>query len=384
MLPFQTLTWINPPRCESNAPAAPDPRGHLRLLDQTRLPMETVYVDYREVAELWHAIRRLVVRGAPAIGIAAAYGCVLGVRGAAGDAIDVETPAVRRALEQTAAHLAASRPTAVNLFWALERMKQVKPCTPANLLAEAVRIHEQDARMCRQIGEHALPLFERALRPSMPASVGSLPAATARPGHPGFPGVLTHCNAGALATGGIGTATAGMYLAHEKGMNFVVYADETRPLLQGARLTAFELGAAGIDVTLICDDMAAQVMRSGRVRLVITGADRIAANGDTANKIGTYSLAVLARHHGLPFYVAAPSSTFDLALPDGSGIPIEERAAEEITEGFGKRTAPSGVKTYSPAFDVTPAELITAIVTERGVIEPVNATTIARVLRASR
>jgi methylthioribose-1-phosphate isomerase len=313
------------------------------------------------------------VRGAPAIGIAAAYGCVLGVRAAASDAVERESPVVTAALVRTTDYLATSRPTAVNLFWALERMKRVRPRTSANLLAEAIRIHEEDAAMCQRIGELALPLIERAMQAPV-----KLPAGGAAP--PTRAGVLTHCNAGALATGGIGTATAGMYLAHQKGIPLVVYADETRPLLQGARLTAFELGAAGIDVTLICDDMAATVMRSGRVGLVITGADRIAANGDTANKIGTYNLAVLARHHGLPFYVAAPSSTFDLTLADGSGIPIEERAAEEITEGFGRRTAPPGVKTYSPAFDVTPHELITGIITERGVIAPVNAENVRRVV----
>lgn len=220
--------------------------------------------------------------------------------------------------------------------------------------------------MCRAIGEHGLPLLTRACHLDQPDRTLA---------------VLTHCNAGALATGGIGTATAPMYLAHEKGLPVRVYADETRPLLQGARLTAFELAAAGIDVTLICDDMAAHVMRQGRIGAVIVGADRIAANGDAANKIGTYNLAVLARHHGLPFYVAAPSSTFDFTLADGSGIPIEERTAEEITEGFGRRTAPADIKTYNPAFDVTPHELITAIITERGVIQPVNSDEVRRVLR---
>ena len=309
--------------------------GYLRLLDQTRLPNEEAYLDCRDVQAVWDAIKCLAVRGAPAIGITAAFGCVIGAR--------------RGELQASSEHLATSRPTAVNLFWALERMSRVEPPTPEALLAEARAIHAEDAAMCRRIGEHALPLIEAA---------GG--------------GVITHCNAGALATGGIGTATAPMYVAHERGLSFSVYADETRPLLQGARLTAFELGRAGIDVTLICDDMAAQVMRAGRVGMVITGADRIAANGDAANKIGTYNLAVLAKHHGIPFYVAAPSSTFDLSLADGSQIPIEERAPEEITEGFGRRTAPKGVKTYSPAFDVTPHDLITAIITETGLIQPVD------------
>lgn len=332
--------------------------GHLRLLDQTRLPAAQAHLDCRDVQSVWDAIKRLSVRGAPAIGITAAYGCVLAVQGARDEA------AARTALKAASDHLAASRPTAVNLFWALERMGRVSPCTPAALLAEARRIHEEDAAMCHRIGEHALTLLERV---------------AARGGD--GPGVLTHCNAGALATGGIGTATAGMYLARERNLPLRVFADETRPLLQGSRLTAFELGAADIDVTLICDDMAAHVMRERRIDLVMTGADRIAGNGDVANKIGTYNLAVLARHHGIPFYVAAPSSTFDLSIASGDEIPIEQRAAEEITEGFGTRTAPPRVKTYSPAFDVTPAALVDAIVTERGIIEPVNAEQIHRILR---
>ena len=309
--------------------------GCLRLLDQTQLPNTETYIDCRDVQAVWDAIKCLAVRGAPAIGIAAAYGCVIGAQ--------------RGDLQAAAEHLATSRPTAVNLFWALKRMGCVQPATPEALLAEAKAIHEEDVAMCRSIGEHALTLIESA-----------------------GVGVITHCNAGALATGGIGTATAPMYLAKEQGVPMKVYADETRPLLQGARLTAFELQQAGIDVTLICDNMAGQVMRQGLVQSVITGADRIAANGDAANKIGTYGLAVLAKHHGVPFYVAAPSSTFDLSIPDGSGIPIEQRAVEEITEGFGKRTAPEDVSTYSPAFDVTPNDLITAIVTEKGLIQPVN------------
>lgn len=313
--------------------------GHLRLLDQTKLPGETVWLDCTTVQHVWDAIKRLSVRGAPAIGIAAAYGCVIAQN--EGD------------FERLADHLATSRPTAVNLFWAIDRMKRVTPRTADALLAEAKRIHEEDRAMCRAIGEHALALLQQTLGDSG--------------------GLLTHCNAGALATGGIGTATAPMYLAHERGLRWSIYADETRPLLQGARLTAYELAQAGIDVTLICDDMAATVMRQGRVAAVITGADRIAANGDAANKIGTYNLAVLAQHHGVPFYVAAPSSTFDRSIADGAQIPIEERSGDEIA-------ALAGVKTYNPAFDVTPAGLITAIVTERGVIEPVTAERVAAVL----
>lgn len=321
--------------------------GYLQLLEQTKLPNEVMYVDCRSVQDVWDAIKRLAVRGAPAIGIAVAYGCVIGAQ--------------QDDFDGAVVHLSTSRPTAANLFWAIERMKRVNPRTPDFLLAEAKAIHEEDAAMCRKIGEYGFVLMERACL--MRA------------------GVLTHCNAGALATGGIGTATAPMYLAHERGLPITVYADETRPLLQGSRLTAFELGAAGIDVTLICDDAAAQVMREGKVAMVITGADRIAANGDVANKIGTYNLAVLAQHHHIPFYVAAPSSTFDLDLPDGSAIPIEHRAPEEITEAFGQRTAPANVKTYSPAFDVTPYDLISAIVTEKGFIEPVNAEQVDSIIR---
>jgi len=313
--------------------------GYLRLLDQTRLPNDVVYLDCRDVQAVWDAIKRLSVRGAPAIGVAAAYGCVIGAQ--------------RGEFLQSAAHLATSRPTAVNLFWALDRMKRVAPPTPDAMLAEAKLIHDEDAAMCRRIGEHGQALIQSLLK------------------QPGA-GILTHCNAGALATGGIGTATAPMYLAHERGLPFRVFADETRPLLQGARLTAFELQAAGIDVTVICDGMAAHVMREKKVGVVITGADRIAANGDAANKIGTYNLAVLARHHGVPFYVAAPVTTFDLSIPDGGAIPIEQRAGGEVSEGFGRRTAPPGVKIYNPAFDVTPHELITALITDRGVISPVD------------
>ncbi len=345
MTPIKNIEWIGDAAT-----------GHLRLLEQTRLPNEITYTDCRTVQDVWDAIKRLAVRGAPAIGVAAGFGCVIGVQGSS----DEHDAAAK--LKATADHLATSRPTAVNLFWALERMQRVAPCDVEALLAEAFHIHEEDAAMCRQIGEHGLRLIE---------SIAS---------NPKSPTILTHCNAGALATGGIGTATAPMYVAHEKKIPIAVFADETRPLLQGSRLTAFELAAAGVDVTLICDDMAAQVMREGKIDMVITGADRIAANGDAANKIGTYNLAVLAKHHGIPFYVAAPSSTFDMQLADGDGIPIEQRAAEEITEGFGSRTAPQGVKTYSPAFDVTPHELITALITERGIIQPVNAETVAEMI----
>ena len=316
--------------------------GCLRLLDQTKLPGEMVYIDCKSVETVWQAIKRLSVRGAPAIGVAAAYGCVIGAQ--------------HDRFEQSADYLATSRPTAVNLFWAIERMKLVGSTKPGELLAEAKAIHDEDARMCRAIGEHGVKLIAEGA------------------------GVLTHCNAGALATGGMGTATAPMYLAHEQGKRFKVYADETRPLLQGARLTAWELQQSGIDVTLICDNMAGRVMGEGKINLVITGADRIAANGDAANKIGTYGVAVLAKFHGVPFYVAAPSSTFDLSLTSGAEIPIEQRDSREITDGFGRRTAPENVKTYNPAFDVTPHELISGLITEKGIITPVNEKTVAKMI----
>ena len=316
--------------------------GHLRLIDQTKLPEELVYLDCQDVDAVWHAIKRLSVRGAPAIGISAAYGCVIGAQ--------------RGEFESSADYLATSRPTAVNLFWAIDRMKALGTTDPEALLAEAKVIHEEDKAMCRKIGEIGLSLIQENS------------------------GVLTHCNAGALATGGIGTATAPMYVAHEKGLAFKVFADETRPLLQGARLTSWELGAAGIDVNLICDNMAGQVMREGRVSVVITGADRIAANGDAANKIGTYGVAILAKHHGIPFYVAAPSSTFDMSLATGKDIPIEQREPVEIIQGFGKRTAPEDVQTYNPAFDVTPNDLIAGIITERGMIQPVSTETVKAVI----
>jgi methylthioribose-1-phosphate isomerase len=336
--------------------------GVLRLIDQTRLPTEFVEIECRDVPTVWEAIRSLRVRGAPAIGVAAAYGAVLGARsGGLGEA-----ESVRTALRAATASLRTSRPTAVNLFWALDRMEAVASVAPATsgaelldqLLEEARRIDAEDRAMCRAIGHHGASL------------VG--------PGQ----GILTHCNAGGLATADYGTALAVIFAAHERGIPLRVFADETRPLLQGARLTAWELNRRGIPVTLICDNMAAQVMREGKIQMVVVGADRIAANGDTANKIGTYGVALLARAHGIPFYVAAPSSTFDLSTPDGSAIPIEQRDPREVTHGFGRQTAPDGVDVYNPAFDVTPADLIAGIITEKGVIRPVNARTIREVLAA--
>lgn len=313
------------------------------LLDQTRLPEALEYKRITDYHDIIAAIKRLEVRGAPAIGVAAAYGLALGTAALS----DFSNPAIAR----IAAEIEAARPTAVNLAWALQRVIQRvtteqppdKSATLALLWDEADKIHEEDRKMCRLIGEHGAELIKRGDT------------------------VLTHCNTGALATGGIGTALAVVYVAHEQGKDVKVFADETRPLLQGARLTAWELKEAGIDVTLIVDSVAAMLMRQGRIQHVIVGADRIAANGDTANKIGTYSVAVHAKTHGVPFYVAAPSSTFDMNIKSGEQIQIEERAAEEVTEGFGRRTAPENLKVYAPAFDITPNELITAFITDTGV-----------------
>ncbi len=331
--------------------------GHVAMIDQTQLPGEYVVMRIEDVETIFEAIRRLAVRGAPAIGVAAGMGVVLGVRDWSGE----ERGGFVGRVGEVCDYLGTSRPTAVNLFWALDRMKRVAMrMTDATvermkerLLEEAVAIHREDEAMCRAIGEVGAEVI------------------------PDGGGVLTHCNAGALATGGMGTALAVMFRAHELGKRFRVYADETRPLLQGARLTTWELMRAGIETTLICDNTAAQVMREGRIDVVITGADRIAANGDAANKIGTYGVAVLAEVHGVPFYVAAPSSTFDLSLTDGGKIPIEERSADEVRRGFGVLTSPENVQCYCPAFDVTPARLIRGIITERGMIEPVSQETVS-------
>lgn len=334
-----TLRWVG------------DVDGHLALIDQTLLPVELREIECRTVEAAWEAIKSLRVRGAPAIGVAAGYAVCLGIQTARAGA-EVEFFA---RLAEVCDYLATSRPTAVNLFWALDRMRKLGDSLrgklppmeiAARLLAEARAIEGEDRRMCRAIGRHGAELL----------ADGS--------------GVLTHCNAGGLATADYGTALAVIFAASEAGKRLHVFADETRPLLQGARLTTWELLQRGIETTLICDSMAAQVMREGRIAAVVVGADRIAANGDTANKIGTYSVAVLARHHEVPFYVAAPSSTFDFSIRSGNEIPIEHRDPQEVTHGFGRQTAPAGVAVYNPAFDVTPAELITAFITERGVIRP--------------
>ncbi len=346
--PYLTVGWVG------------DNDGFIRLIDQILLPGQFVWLDCRTLDVLWEAIRSLRVRGAPAIGVAAAYGMVLSTQQAQTRAqLDAD-------IAKAAGYLRTSRPTAVNLFWAIERMERKLAQLPADadlasvrtaLLCESRAIADEDLRQCHAIGDHGAPLIGEGA------------------------GVLTHCNAGGLATSQYGTALAPLFRAAEQGRRFTVYVDETRPLLQGARLTAWELQQRHVDAVLICDNMAAQVMREGKIQLVVVGADRIAANGDTANKIGTYGVAVLAAAHRIPFYVAAPSSTFDLALPTGAGIPIEQRDPREITHGFGKQTAPDGIRVYNPAFDVTPAHLIAGIVTEFGVIKPVTTEAIARMLK---
>lgn len=318
------------------------------IIDQTLLPETEQRIVLRDVDQIVEAIRSLRVRGAPAIGIAAAMGLAVEMAGH----VDQPPAAFAELLHQTATKLRAARPTAVNLAWAVDRTADSVSAAGDN--AEAVRVmHEEatrilleDKEMCRMIGEHALALVTERV------------------------GVLTHCNAGALATAGIGTALAPIYAAAASGQPVTVFASETRPLLQGSRLTAWELARAGVDVTVVPDSVAAVLMAQGRIGMVIVGADRIAANGDVANKIGTYGLAVLARHHGVPFYVAAPVTTIDLETAGGSDIPIEVRDPDEVRRGFGRLTAPADIPVFTPAFDVTPAELVTAIVTDRGIVYP--------------
>jgi methylthioribose-1-phosphate isomerase len=323
---------------------------HLALLDQTRLPREETTREYRRWEDVAEAIRTLVVRGAPAIGVAAAFGVALAARDSRATTVDD----LLADLEVAVKGLAATRPTAVNLFWALERMRRTALASRGGdvaglrerLLGEARAILEEDLAANRALGDHGAALVGPAAR------------------------ILTHCNAGALATAGYGTALGVIRSAHAQGKVALVWVDETRPVMQGSRLTAWECERDGIPHRLIADVAAASVMARGEVDLVVTGADRIAANGDTANKIGTYGVAVLARHHGVPFYVAAPWSTIDPALASGAEIPIEERDGEEVRRVGGQQTAPSGTPVYNPAFDVTPAALITAIVTERGIYRP--------------
>ncbi len=326
---FETVSWTD---------------GGVRLIDQTKLPSEVVYVHCGDVESVAQAIESMKVRGAPAIGVTAAYGAVLGV-----------TPDAEKGwwdkFETSLSRLSRTRPTAVNLFWALNRMKDAGmelhglDASEARrlLLEEACKIHDEDREVCDRMGENGATLLED----------GST--------------VLTHCNAGALATGGSGTALSVIYAAANQGKKIKVYADETRPFLQGARLTAWELSQNGIDVTLICDNMAASVMKRGMIDCVIVGSDRIASNGDVANKIGTYGLAVLAKEHGIPFYAVAPLSTVDMSLNSGAEIPIEERAAAEVYAAFSRPQAPEGVKIYNPAFDVAPNQLVSAIISEKGI-----------------
>jgi methylthioribose-1-phosphate isomerase len=322
------------------------------MVDQRKLPAQEIYVRCRTAQEVARAIRTMVIRGAPAIGVAAAMGIALGMsrstaKGTRQFAVD---------FQKICDMMASTRPTAVNLFWAIERMKRVfaemiragssVAEIRARLETEAIRIHNEDVESCRQLGAHGATLVPQTAR------------------------VLTHCNAGALATAGYGSALGVIRAAVEQGKDVHVFADETRPFLQGARLTAWELVRDGIDTTVITDNMAGAMMRDGNIDLVVVGADRIAANGDTANKIGTYTVAILAKEHGLPFYVAAPVSTIDLSTPDGSHIPIEERHAKEITHVGAARMTPEGAHIRNPAFDVTPHKYISAIITERGVCRP--------------
>lgn len=320
----------------------------LVLLDQTLLPVKIRYLRLTRVSQVWEAIKKLSVRGAPAIGVAAAFGMYLALRNSKGE------KSFFSEAQKSAAFLNSARPTAVNLRWATDRVLRLMedhrdeklPEILRRILSEARHMVHEDEEICRSIGRHGLKLLRN----------GST--------------LMTHCNAGGLATTGYGTALAPVYAAKEKGVHVEVFAGETRPLLQGARLTALELQRAGVPVTLICDNMAAAVMALKKVDLIIVGADRVVANGDFANKIGTYSLAILAREHGVPFYCATPLSTIDLKLTSGTKIPIEERSHEEITRGFGRPTAPKGIGVFNPAFDVTPHRYITGFITEKGIVKP--------------
>ena len=331
--------------------ALDDKKSALLILDQTRLPYKVEMLTLTDQKAIWEAIYLLQVRGAPAIGVAAAIGIYLAAKEIDEDGFDMFYEKFKAAKK----YLASARPTAVNLFWALDRMEDVvlqnkdKPVSEIKALLhdEAVEVKEEDIRVCRAIGENGLSLIEDGY------------------------GILTHCNAGQLATAKYGTALAPIHLGHEKGYRFKVFTDETRPLLQGARLSAFELHSSGIDTTVICDNMASQVMKNGWVQAVFVGCDRVAANGDACNKIGTSGVAILARHYGIPFYVCAPTSTIDMDTPVGEDIHIEERPAHEITEMWYKqRMAPEGVNVYNPAFDFADNELITAIITEYGIARP--------------
>ena len=333
-MPVETITWS---------------KGKVKFIDQTLLPHKFEVVLTDDVKRLWRAIKKLEIRGAPAIGIAGALGIVIGTKDSATERFD----AFFKELKITADYLGSSRPTAVNLFWAIERMKKTAYKNRAKkvkeikriLLKEAISIINEDKSSCRRMAAFGAGFVKKNSN------------------------ILTHCNAGGLATADYGTALGVLFEARRQGKHFKVYVDETRPLLQGARLTTWELMREGIDTTLICDNMAASLMAKGKIDMIFVGADRIAANGDTANKIGTYNLAVLADYHGIPFYVVAPMSTFDLALKTGTSIPIEERNGNEVRGIHGNLIAPRNVKVYNPAFDVTPAGLITAIITEKGIFK---------------
>lgn len=332
-MPIPTIAW------EENA---------VRIIDQTRLPVEKKFITIATKEQMWEAIKKLRVRGAPAIGIAAAFGIYLGIRNFS----DGSYTRFLASFDEACDYIGSSRPTAVNLFWAIERMRKLVhenknleiDQLKDRILQEAVSMIDEDNRICRAIGEHGRSLISEGCS------------------------LLTHCNAGGLATAMYGTALAPMFKAHEDGLTIHVFVDETRPLLQGSRITAWELLEAGIEATLITDSMAACVMQQNKVDMVIVGADRIAANGDTANKIGTLGVAVIAKEFGVPFYVAAPISTIDINTKSGEEIPIEERDEEEVVRGFGKQTAPDGIAVYNPAFDVTPASYITGIITEKGIL----------------
>ncbi|GAK57621.1 methylthioribose-1-phosphate isomerase 1 [Candidatus Vecturithrix granuli] len=324
--------------------------GVFYVLNQIKLPAVTEYNPKTTIEEVFYAIKDMELRGAPLIGVAAGYGMVLGIQ----NLEEMSHEEFMEIVRKNGEYLATSRPTAVNLFWAIDRMvakadslKDFQVPEKKKLLEqEAIAIHAEDIEINRHIGENFLPLLKDGMT------------------------ILTHCNAGVLATTKYGTATSPIYLAKERGWNLKVYADETRPYLQGARLTSYELHTSGIDVTLICDNMAGVVMSQGKIDAVITGTDRVAANGDVANKIGTMSVAILAKYFGIPMYIAAPTPTIDMNCPSGKDIPIEERDRREITHWYGRQIAPEDVKVYNPAFDVTPHELITAIVTEKGVVTP--------------
>jgi methylthioribose-1-phosphate isomerase len=352
---LETLTWTG---------------SALRLLDQTKLPTQTVHVDITDEKQMWDAIKRLVVRGAPAIGVAAGYGAYLGIKD-----FDGGPYAFMLKLSQVCDYLATSRPTAVNLFWALKRV-QAAALKALNdqasteelkkrVLDEAIAIEKEDRANCYALGSHGADLLKTLAPKGAPMQV------------------LTHCNAGSLAAVVYGTALSPIYVGAEKGMKFHVFADETRPLLQGSRLTAYELRQNNIPVTVLCDNMAASLMREKKLDAIIVGTDRVAANGDVANKIGTMGVAILAKHFGIPFFVGCPTSTIDMSAATGKDIPIEHREAKEVSHAFGTQTAPDGVDVFNPAFDVTPNELVTAIITERGVVKPPYAENLKKIMNAT-